>query len=58
MYETTIKLFLFIIKDFGDGGAFPEVPIPQYPLNMGKASASKVMYCLPLHYVWLYVYTL
>jgi SNW domain-containing protein 1 len=26
--------------DFGDGGAFPEVPIAQYPLEMGKASSS------------------
>ena len=23
-------------EDFGDGGAFPEVALPQYPLNMGK----------------------
>ncbi|CAH0384400.1 unnamed protein product [Bemisia tabaci] len=25
-------------EDFGDGGAFPEIPIAQYPLNMGKES--------------------
>ncbi|KAL8972749.1 MAG: hypothetical protein Q9183_000364 [Haloplaca sp. 2 TL-2023] len=25
--------------DFGDGGAFPEVPVAQYPLGMGKSSA-------------------
>ena len=23
-------------EDFGDGGAFPEVPVAQYPLNMGR----------------------
>ncbi|KAM4056314.1 SKIP/SNW domain-containing protein [Hirsutella rhossiliensis] len=27
-------------EDFGDGGAFPEVPVAQYPLDMGKKSAS------------------
>ncbi|KAL8849569.1 MAG: hypothetical protein Q9221_005443 [Calogaya cf. arnoldii] len=27
-------------EDFGDGGAFPEVPVAQYPLGMGKNSAS------------------
>lgn len=26
------------LQDFGDGGAFPEIPIAQYPLNMGKES--------------------
>lgn len=26
--------------DFGDGGAFPEVPVAQYPLGMGKTSAT------------------
>lgn len=24
------------IDDFGDGGAFPEIHLVQYPLNMGK----------------------
>jgi SNW domain-containing protein 1 len=29
-------------EDFGDGGAFPEIPVAQYPLDMGrKDSASK-----------------
>jgi len=23
-------------RDFGDGGAFPEIPVAQYPLGMGK----------------------
>ncbi|KAL9093664.1 MAG: hypothetical protein Q9159_000193 [Coniocarpon cinnabarinum] len=26
-------------EDFGDGGAFPEVPVAQYPLNMGRKTA-------------------
>lgn len=27
-------------EDFGDGGAFPEVPVAQYPLDMGKKGAT------------------
>ncbi|KAH6966371.1 SKIP/SNW domain-containing protein [Fusarium venenatum] len=27
-------------EDFGDGGAFPEIPIAQYPLEMGKKGAN------------------
>lgn len=27
-------------EDFGDGGAFPEVPVAQYPLDMGKKQSS------------------
>lgn len=27
-------------EDFGDGGAFPEIPIAQYPLDMGRKQAS------------------
>jgi SNW domain-containing protein 1 len=27
-------------EDFGDGGAFPEIPIAQYPLDMGRKSQS------------------
>jgi SNW domain-containing protein 1 len=27
-------------EDFGDGGAFPEVPVAQYPLDMGRKSSS------------------
>ncbi|KAH6696850.1 SKIP/SNW domain-containing protein [Plectosphaerella plurivora] len=27
-------------EDFGDGGAFPEVPVAQYPLEMGKKTAT------------------
>ena len=27
-------------EDYGDGGAFPECPVAQYPLDMGRKSAS------------------
>ncbi|KAH8652513.1 SKIP/SNW domain-containing protein [Xylariales sp. PMI_506] len=27
-------------EDFGDGGAFPEIPVAQYPLEMGKKGSS------------------
>ncbi|KAK7967383.1 FAD binding domain-containing protein [Apiospora aurea] len=27
-------------EDFGDGGAFPEIPVAQYPLDMGKKGAA------------------
>ncbi|KAF4972073.1 hypothetical protein FSARC_1291 [Fusarium sarcochroum] len=27
-------------EDFGDGGAFPEIPIAQYPLDMGKKGST------------------
>lgn len=27
-------------EDYGDGGAFPEVPVAQYPLDMGRKSSS------------------
>lgn len=27
-------------EDFGDGGAFPEIPIAQYPLEMGKKGST------------------
>lgn len=26
-------------EDFGDGGAFPEIPVAQYPLDMGRKNA-------------------
>lgn len=29
------------IKDFGDGGAFPECHIAQYPLGMGKGTSGE-----------------
>jgi len=27
------------VEDFGDGGAFPEIHVLQYPLNMGREDA-------------------
>ncbi|KAK6581757.1 hypothetical protein PZA11_005454 [Diplocarpon coronariae] len=27
-------------EDFGDGGAFPEIPVAQYPLDMGRKAGS------------------
>jgi SNW domain-containing protein 1 len=27
-------------EDFGDGGAFPEIPVAQYPLDMGRKTSS------------------
>src|SRR5690606_27760081 len=33
-------------EDYGDGGAFPEIPVAQYPLDMGregKSSSSKAL---------------
>ncbi|KAG6009384.1 mRNA splicing protein [Claviceps maximensis] len=27
-------------EDFGDGGSFPEIPVAQYPLDMGKKNAT------------------
>lgn len=30
------------LDDYGDGGAFPEVHIAQYPLNMGKKKGGVV----------------
>ena len=27
-------------QDYGDGGAFPEIPVAQYPLDMGRKSSS------------------
>jgi SNW domain-containing protein 1 len=28
-------------EDYGDGGAFPEIPVAQYPLDMGRKSTSR-----------------
>ncbi|CAM9245147.1 unnamed protein product, partial [Choristocarpus tenellus] len=28
-----------LLEDFGDGGAFPEIHVAQYPLNMGRPAA-------------------
>ena len=29
--------------DFGDGGAFPEIHVPQYPMNMGLKGQSNAL---------------
>lgn len=29
-----------VVQDYGDGGAFPEIPVAQYPLDMGRKSSS------------------
>lgn len=31
-----------VAADFGDGGAFPEIPVAQFPLNMGKKDKAGV----------------
>lgn len=35
-------------EDFGDGGAFPEVPVAQYPLDMGRKGGSSTSNALAL----------
>ena len=35
-------------EDFGDGGAFPEVPVAQYPLDMGRKGTSSSSNALAL----------
>merc|ERR1711939_505740 len=35
-------------EDFGDGGSFPEVPVAQYPLDMGKKGTNKTSNALAL----------
>ena len=29
------------LQDFGDGGAFPEIHLAQYPMNLGKPAAEE-----------------
>ncbi|EWC45001.1 pre-mRNA-processing protein 45 [Drechslerella stenobrocha 248] len=36
------------LEDFGDGGAFPEIPIAQYPLDMGHKPSNKTRAALAL----------
>ncbi len=31
-------------EDFGEGGAYPEVHVAQYPLNMGRQASSCLFY--------------
>ena len=35
-------------EDFGDGGAFPEIPVAQYPLDMGRKGSSSSSNALTL----------
>lgn len=35
-------------EDFGDGGAFPEIPVAQYPLDMGRKGTSSTSDALAL----------
>lgn len=35
-------------QDFGDGGAFPEIPVAQYPLDMGRKGTSSTSNALAL----------
>ncbi|KAL2220312.1 putative transcriptional regulator Cwf13/SkiP [Thermoascus aurantiacus ATCC 26904] len=35
-------------EDFGDGGAFPEILVAQYPLDMGRKGASTTSNALPV----------
>lgn len=35
-------------EDFGDGGAFPEVPVAQYPLDMGRKGTSSTSNALAI----------
>lgn len=35
-------------EDFGDGGAFPEIPVAQYPLDMGRKGTSSTSNALAL----------
>eukprot|EP01138_Halocafeteria_seosinensis_P002262 gb/GECG01002314.1/.p1 GENE.gb/GECG01002314.1/~~gb/GECG01002314.1/.p1 ORF type:complete len:602 (+),score=117.25 gb/GECG01002314.1/:1-1806(+) len=36
-------------QDFGDGGAFPEIHVAQYPLNMGRPGQKKSQQVVPVH---------
>ena len=35
-------------EDFGDGGAFPEIPVAQYPLDMGKKGTASTSNALAI----------
>ena len=35
-------------EDFGDGGAFPEIPVAQYPLDMGRKGTSSTSNALAI----------
>ena len=35
------SIFSRTLQDFGDGGAFPEIHLAQYPMNLGKPAESE-----------------
>lgn len=35
-----VCIFVVSMQDFGDGGAFPEIPVAQYPIAMGMKKAT------------------
>lgn len=35
-YDSFLVYLLFLTQDFGDGGAFPEIHVAQFPLEMGR----------------------
>jgi len=36
------------LEDFGDGGAFPEIHVAQYPLDMGRKNTNAASNALPV----------
>lgn len=36
MFLSTTTFVFISVQDFGDGGAFPEIHVAQYPLDMGR----------------------
>jgi SNW domain-containing protein 1 len=38
-YGKRLNFFPKSVLDFGDGGAFPEIHLTQFPLNMGKTTS-------------------
>ena len=44
MHNLVIDCAFLVLQDFGDGGAFPEIPVAQHPLGMGlKKSSSNAL---------------
>lgn len=40
MPQSHANPMLIVSQDYGDGGAYPEIPVAQYPLLMGKQKTS------------------
>ena len=34
------RFFVVTVQDFGDGGAYPEIAVAQYPLGMGQKKST------------------